>query len=238
MIAGVWHPATLWIASNLDGKWKFSDGFLFSLVFILPFAFILGTILGIVLAFVGGRSESKQLLNLNGRAFVVGLCATLWVAVVAALGLAGWEASMTLHQLLGAVLLLTFSALSILHIYWAFGGRRGLLQVIPEVDGEPVFRLDFNFSFLTLGVAFLLAMAGGLCAVQGRLLWISPCEWSRLGMWCLSAVFALRAIGEFRLVGFFKRVKGTTFATWDTRLFSPLCLAIAVLAATLAGLPL
>lgn len=142
---------------------------------------------------------------------------------------------MTLNHLLGAVLLLVFSALSILHVYWAFGGRRGLRNTLPEVDGEPAFEPG---PILTLVVAVLLATAGGLCAVQGQLLWIAPCEWSRLGMWCLSAVFALRAIGEFRLVGFFKRVKGTTFATWDTRLFSPLCLIIALLVGTLAWLPL
>jgi catechol 2,3-dioxygenase-like lactoylglutathione lyase family enzyme len=39
-------------------------------------------------------------------------------------------------------------------------------------------------------------------------------------------VFLLRAVGDFRLVGFFKRVRGTPFARWDTRLFSPLCVAL------------
>jgi hypothetical protein len=44
----------------------------------------------------------------------------------------------------------------------------------------------------------------------------------------LGAVFVLRAIGERKLVGFFKRVRGTAFARWDTWLFSPLCLALGV----------
>jgi hypothetical protein len=47
----------------------------------------------------------------------------------------------------------------------------------------------------------------------------------------MSAVLFLRAVGDFRAVGFSKRVRDTRFAWWDTRLFSPLCLAMAVLAA-------
>ena len=39
-----------------------------------------------------------------------------------------------------------------------------------------------------------------------------------------------RGIGDFRYVGFFKRVKGSLFATRDTYLYSPLCMVLAVLA--------
>jgi len=45
----------------------------------------------------------------------------------------------------------------------------------------------------------------------------------------ISLVFFLRSIGEFRLVGFFKKIKNTKFAYWDTILFSPLCLLIAII---------
>jgi hypothetical protein len=37
-----------------------------------------------------------------------------------------------------------------------------------------------------------------------------------------------RAIGEFRYVGFFKRVRGSRFARLDTLLYSPLRLLLAV----------
>ena len=52
-------------------------------------------------------------------------------------------------------------------------------------------------------------------------------RWATLG---ISVLFFLRAIGEFKLVGFFKQVRDTPFAFWDTWLFSPLCLLIAVIA--------
>ena len=41
-------------------------------------------------------------------------------------------------------------------------------------------------------------------------------------------MFAARAIGERRYVGFFKRVRTTEFAWWDTRVYSPLCAGISV----------
>jgi hypothetical protein len=44
----------------------------------------------------------------------------------------------------------------------------------------------------------------------------------------LAVLFGGRAIGERRYVGFFKRVRGTTFAWWDTRVFSPLCAALSL----------
>jgi len=44
--------------------------------------------------------------------------------------------------------------------------------------------------------------------------------------WLLATIFILRAIGDFRLVGFFKRVRGSPFAQWDTAAYSPLCLVL------------
>jgi hypothetical protein len=46
----------------------------------------------------------------------------------------------------------------------------------------------------------------------------------------VATVFAafLRSVGDFRLVGFFKRVRGTRFARYDSLLFSPLSLALGV----------
>jgi hypothetical protein len=43
-------------------------------------------------------------------------------------------------------------------------------------------------------------------------------------------VLLARAIGDGRTLGFTKRVRDTAFARNDTRLFSPLCLFLAVVA--------
>jgi hypothetical protein len=47
----------------------------------------------------------------------------------------------------------------------------------------------------------------------------------------------LRAFGNLRTFGFSKTLTGTPFADWDTWLYSPLCVLLALLAAGLARLP-
>ena len=48
-------------------------------------------------------------------------------------------------------------------------------------------------------------------------------------LWFIPFIFIIRAIGDFRYLGFFKEVKSTEFGTMDTWLYSPLCLMISVL---------
>jgi hypothetical protein len=134
----------------------------------------------------------------------------------------------------GAVLLLallvatTLAALSALHVFWACGGRLGWLAALPEVDGKPLFRPS---TLATLGVAVLLVLAAALVAVTGGL-WPAPAAVPggvlRGLTFALAAVLALRAVGDFRLVGFFKRVRGTRFARLDSLVYSPLCALLAV----------
>ena len=44
------------------------------------------------------------------------------------------------------------------------------------------------------------------------------------GLYALAIVLIIRAIGDFKYVGFFKTVKDTPFADYDTKYYSPLCL--------------
>ena len=112
------------------------------------------------------------------------------------------------------------ASLSLLHAYWALGGRWGVDVTIPVVEGRRAFTPG---PLATWAVCGLLALA--VVLVVSR---------SRTGVWGLAVVFLLRAIGDFRMVGFFKSIRDTDFARWDTRLYSPLCLLIALLAAAVA----
>jgi hypothetical protein len=56
----------------------------------------------------------------------------------------------------------------------------------------------------------------------------------KVGLCGLAMIFALRAIGDFHWVGFFKSVRHTPFARNDTRFFSPLCVVIAIGCAVLS----
>jgi hypothetical protein len=73
-----------------------------------------------------------------------------------------------------------------------------------------------------LGVAALvIAAAAGWISVPVS---AGLLRWAAYGV---AAVFVLRAIGEFRHVGFFKRNRGSRFARLDSWLYSPLCVLIA-----------
>jgi Na+-transporting methylmalonyl-CoA/oxaloacetate decarboxylase gamma subunit len=114
--------------------------------------------------------------------------------------------------------------LSLLHFYWTIVGVSGRSAALPEVDGRPVFQPTRLASF---AVAVALAAAAWLILARGGLV-PSPLPPSvvRTGAAGFGTAFLLRAVGDFRWVGFFKRVRGTRFAFWDTRLFSPLCMAL------------
>src|SRR3954447_7649208 len=113
-------------------------------------------------------------------------------------------------------------ALGGLHVFWAAGGSVGAGAVIPESAGRPLFRPG---RLATLAVAFALFAAAAV--VICRVWLLTDNGFVRLGNWVLGLVFGLRAIGDFRWVGFFKRHRGTRFARWDDRLYSPLCLLLA-----------
>ncbi|MGE0470541.1 MAG: DUF3995 domain-containing protein [Nitrospira sp.] len=133
---------------------------------------------------------------------------------------------MALSLLVAWALIAVFACLSLVHVYWLVGGRVGQLAAIPENDGKPIFEPS---ALATLVVAIGLALcavviaatAGILTATlpQTVLAWLTR---------ALAVILLLRAIGDFRLVGFFKRIRHTRFARLDTAVYSPLCLALAI----------
>ncbi|RUT31994.1 DUF3995 domain-containing protein [Paenibacillus zeisoli] len=125
-------------------------------------------------------------------------------------------------DVLSVVIALILFILSALHIYWIFGGRWGTTAAIPSRGEEPLFRPS---AISTGVVALLLALAAWLVLELGAVKPVLfPEVLLRIGGWLIGAVFTLRAIGDFRWVGFFKKTKGTTFARMDSVFFSPLCL--------------
>lgn len=128
-----------------------------------------------------------------------------------------------LASIAGGILL----ALSAIHWYWMAGGRAGAAAAIPSGEAGPAFRPT---PVATGIVAALLALAGWLVLELGevapRLLF--PGWMLGFGGFALSGVFIVRAVGDFRWMGFFKRRRDTLFAKYDTMLYSPLCLFIGI----------
>lgn len=118
--------------------------------------------------------------------------------------------------------------LSSLHVYWALGGRLGLSAALPqrEPGGPPAF---VPGAPITFAVAAVLALGGVVALGLGGYLQpqLVPDSWLRALAGAGAVAFAARAVGDFRLVGFFKRVRGTRFARWDSALHSPLCALLA-----------
>lgn len=130
----------------------------------------------------------------------------------------------------GLLLSLIFVGLSSLHAYWAVVGTGHLSGYVPETEGQPAFKPG---RFATSAVALLLLLAAAICADQAQLLSMARIPLARVGVWTLLVVFLVRAVGEFKLVGFFKRVRGTRFGRLDTWVYSPLCLVVSLLCAAL-----
>jgi hypothetical protein len=132
---------------------------------------------------------------------------------------------------LGILLAVIFAALGLLHLYWAAGGRWGHGATVPSSGGKRLFSPSL-LGTVMVALALLSAMAVilGRIGVWGAFVpaWVFAC-----GVWGISVIFFLRSVGEFKYVGFFKRVRGTKFARWDTWLLSPLCLFISVVAGVL-----
>jgi hypothetical protein len=132
-------------------------------------------------------------------------------------------------------LILVFLFLGNIHFYWGLGGKWGVASTIPITkEGSKAMSPGLIACFI-VGVG-LLAVAAFI-ALKLNYFTLSVPSWiMNYGLLILACIFTLRAIGEFKYVGFFKRVKGTPFAKMDNLLFSPLCLLMAILLVVLNGL--
>ena len=132
--------------------------------------------------------------------------------------------------LLPALAIIAFAAA--FHAHWALGGRLGFSVSLPQrPTGEPVLahRLPWwrpAAACVALGL-FVLALL--LLAHAGRLDLPLPPGIVRAALLLTGAAFVARALVPNRYVGFFKSLRTTRWAKYDTRLYSPLFLALGLL---------
>ncbi len=122
--------------------------------------------------------------------------------------------------------------MGLFHFYWAFGGKIGLDKALPTKNGKLLLNPSKSLTLL-VGIV-LISFAHIAYALQFYDFTVNENQNFYLysGMF-LSTIFTLRAIGEFNAVGFFKKIKDTEFAIYDTKYFSPLCLILGVIFAIL-----
>jgi len=143
------------------------------------------------------------------------------LAGFAALARDGWLPSWSAIAIAALAALVSVGAAG-LHLYWAFGGRRGLRAAVPErPDGRPAFEP---------GPLACLAVTVALLAFAGLLGWATLATspwWVEAALGVATALLALRAIGDGRQVGFSKSNRRTRFARADDALYTPLVVLLA-----------
>lgn len=120
-----------------------------------------------------------------------------------------------------------FTLLALIHFSWALGSTFGFENALPKNEaGNYVLNPALWESAV---VGFALSLFGIFYLVRAKVLKLSiPSRLRLIGSWLIPLIFLLRALGDFKYVGFFKSITSTDFARLDTMFYSPLCLIIAV----------
>jgi hypothetical protein len=127
---------------------------------------------------------------------------------------------------LASTVSLVFVVLAVWHVRMALSPSSGESGAMPSVAGKPLF---VPSPAATLAVAVVLFLFACLVAATARLVEIGiPTHVLSWLSYALALGLLARAVGEFRYLGFFKRVRASRFARLDTWVYSPLCLALAI----------
>ncbi|HEY0012349.1 MAG TPA: DUF3995 domain-containing protein [Allosphingosinicella sp.] len=118
------------------------------------------------------------------------------------------------------------------HAQWALGGRLGFSVSLPQrPGGDPVMahRLPWWRPAAACVALGLLLLALLLLAHAGHVRLPLPAQAIRVALLAAGAAFVARAVVPNRYVGFFKFLRTTRWAKYDTRLYSPLFLILGLL---------
>ncbi|WP_299109862.1 DUF3995 domain-containing protein [uncultured Tenacibaculum sp.] len=137
---------------------------------------------------------------------------------------------------LGVISVLILFFISGIHFYWAFGGKWGVADVLPTKSKDqkvlsPPMIATLLVALVMMVFAIIYTEKVGLVSLT-----VFP-NWLQIyGIYIIASIFIIRAIGEFKYVGFFKRIRDTRFAKNDTQYFSPLCLFLGIVGLLLSTL--
>lgn len=129
----------------------------------------------------------------------------------------------------GIILSIIFFSLAGIHFHWALGGNWGFNNAIPtNPNGERVLNPK-KIDSAVIGIG--LSLFAIFYLIKTELILIDIADWilNSVG-WIIACIFIFRAIGEFKHIGFFRSVKNTNFAKFDSIYYSPLRLFIGLIA--------
>ncbi|MBJ6367935.1 DUF3995 domain-containing protein [Snuella sedimenti] len=130
-------------------------------------------------------------------------------------------------MIISIILSLILIGLGLLHFNWVIGGTFGFSASLPTKENGDRVLNPKKIDSAIVGIG--LTAFGFFYILKSELIEHNLPEWiMKYGSWIIPIIFILRAIGEFKYVGFFKSVKKTDFGKLDTKFFSPLCLIIGI----------
>lgn len=138
--------------------------------------------------------------------------------------------------IIAMILFMVFLFLSSLHFYWALGGRWKKDAAIPtKANNVKVFRPGVLATAVVGSGLMLFGLIVLIVIIRPQIEFLG---WSHViadyMLWIIAGIFILRAIGEFKYIGVFKKYRNTPFGRNDTKYYSPLCLVIGILSIMLA----
>jgi hypothetical protein len=137
--------------------------------------------------------------------------------------------------LIVALAIIAFAAA--FHLHWALGGRLGYSVSLPQrPDGTPVMAGRIGWwRPAAAGVAVALLLLGALAvAVHNHLDLPLPTNAGKVTLIAIGAAFILRALMPTPWTGFFKRIRSTRWARFDSWLYCPLFLLLGAALITVA----
>jgi hypothetical protein len=130
-------------------------------------------------------------------------------------------------QLLVALSIILFAAC--FHLHWAMGGRLGYSVSLPQrPDGAPVLnpRIHWWRPAAAGGAGWLFLLGLLALAAEGRVASSLPPPLVRGALGLAGAGLIARALVPTPWTGFFKSIRTTPWARYDTWLYSPLILLL------------
>lgn len=126
-------------------------------------------------------------------------------------------------QIISIALTVSFVIIAVFHIFWAIGFKFDIRNMVPVVNGEPVFTpgpigafivaiVLFGFAGVSLGLGFSNKVP------------VNYLQGIKIAGFVIGIILLIRAVGDFKYTGFFKRIKESNFAKYDYWLYSPFCL--------------
>ena len=128
-------------------------------------------------------------------------------------------------DVLAILLSIVLITLALLHFFWALFGIKEPEAVVPTQEGSNKVKTPNKLMAVLVGIILL----GFAFVFINKVANYVDYPWLKYVSFGIGVVFIVRALGDFKYVGFFKTAKNSKFSALDTRYYSPLCLLMGIL---------